>query len=338
MRFASRITGTGSAFPEARISNHELAQQLARLDIATSHDWIFERTGISERRYADLTRESEQNSSLAAAAAREALEMAGRKPLDIDQIIVATCTPESLIPSTACWVQKKLGAHRAWATDINAACTGFIYGLAIAGRFIQAGDTHTALVIGSEVLHPFLDWKDRASCILFGDGAGAAVVESVEEGNSRKILAHYLHSDGRLGKLLHIPAYDTTWDHAFVLEENGTNRKMVMNGREIFKAAVRTMTQCAHRVMEKAAIPLDAIDWFVPHQANQRILEAVANRLAIPFDKVLINVNKYGNTSAATIPTILDEAVRDGRIQEGQLLLLDAFGAGLTHGAMLIRW
>jgi 3-oxoacyl-[acyl-carrier-protein] synthase III len=338
MRCASRITGTGSAFPDARISNHELVRRLSQLKVDTSDRWILERTGISERRYANLTKESEQNSSLAAAAAQAALEMAGKTPSDIDQIIVATCTPESLIPSTACWVQAKLGAHKAWATDINAACTGFVYGLAIADRFIQAGDTYTALVIGSEVLHPFLNWKDRASCILFGDGAGAAVVESVPEGSERRILAHYLHSDGRLGKLLYIPAYDTSWDHAFVLEENGTSRKMVMNGREIFKAAVRTLTECAHRTMEKSGIALNAVDWFIPHQANHRILEAVASRLAIPPEKVLINVDKYGNTSAATIPTIIDEAVRDGRIQQGQLLLLDAFGAGLTHGAMLIRW
>ena len=221
--------------------------------------------------------------------------------------------------------------------DINAACAGFVYGLVIASQFVFSGQTRTALVIGSEVLHPYLNWRDRASCILFGDGAGAAVVEAAPSNSQRRILSWYVHSDGGLGDLLYLRAYhpEAPRDADGEMKMAG---KMVMNGREIFKAAVRTLSECSRNVLEKASMSIHDVDWFVPHQANLRIIEAVAQRMGIPMEKVLINVDRYANTSAATIPTMLDEAVRDGRIQKGQLLLLDAFGAGLTYGAILMRW
>ena len=337
MTIAAKITGTGSAFPTHRVTNSDLARKLAKLGVETNDQWIRERTGICERRYADLSKDDVPNATIAAQASLQALEMAGKTPQDIDQIIVATCSPDTLIPSTACWLQHKIGATQAWAMDINAACTGFVYGLATVAQFIQTGQTKTALVVGSEVLHPYLNWKDRGSCILFGDAAGAAVVEGVPEENQQRILSWHLSSDGKFGDLLYIPAREAT---PFGSESppNQNSLKMVMNGREIFKVAVRTLTEFAKRALVSHSMSVEEVDWFVPHQANRRILEAVAQRLGIPSEKVLINVDRYGNTSSATIPTILDEAVRDGRIQPGQLLLLDAFGAGLTYGAMLIRW
>ena len=337
MRYAVRITGTGSAFPDNRVTNHDLSEKLAQLGVETNDQWIRERTGIVERRYADVSTDRTPNATLAAVASNRALEMAGKKPQDIDQIILATCSSDSFIPSTACWLQQKLGANRAWAMDINAACTGFVYGLTTASQFIMTGQTQTALVVGSEVLHPYMNWHDRSSCILFGDAAGAAVLERVPEDSPRRILSWHLSSDGLYGDLLYIPGIGTQPDQAGD-KKIAIQSKMMMNGREIFKIAVRTLTDFAQRALSSNNLTIDQIDWFVPHQANQRILEAVAQRLKLPTEKVLINVDRYGNTSSATIPTVLDEAVRDHRIQKGQLLLLDAFGAGFTYGAMLIRW
>jgi 3-oxoacyl-[acyl-carrier-protein] synthase-3 len=337
MTFAARITGTGSAFPPNRVTNTVLAKELAKLKVETSDQWIRERTGIVERRYADLSKDSIPNASLSAVAAEKALQMAGRKAEEVDQIILATCSPDTLLPSTACRLQHKIGARNAWAMDINAACSGFVYGVVTAMQFIMTGQSATVLVVGSEVLHPYLDWEDRSSCILFGDGSGAAVVERVPDDSSQRILSWNLSSDGKYGDLLHIPPFYSS-ESPFSDRLTSKNSKMVMNGREIFKVAVRTLTQFARQVLDHNGYTIEDIDWFVPHQANQRILEAVALRLNLPVEKVLINVDRYGNTSAATIPTILDEAVRDGRIQEGQLLLLDAFGAGFTYGAMLMRW
>ena len=337
MTYAARITGTGSAFPSTRVTNSDLSEQLALLGVETNDRWIRERTGISERRYADITEDKMPNAALAAEAARKALQMAGKSGEDLDQIILGTCSPDTLLPSTACRLQYKLGAHRAWAMDINAACSGFVYGLATASQFITGGQSRTVLVVGSEVLHPFLNWKDRGSCILFGDGAGAAIVERVPADSTQRILSWNLSSDGKYGDLLMIPPFYAE-DNLFSDSLCGNASKITMNGREIFKVAVRTLTEFARLVLSKNGIDIEEIDWFVPHQANLRILEAVAQRLGIPAEKILINVDRYANTSAATIPTVLDEAVRDGRIQKGQLLLLDAFGAGFTYGAMLIRW
>lgn len=337
MKYAATIIGTGCAFPERRVTNTDIVSQLEKEDISTNDRWIRERTGIRERRFSDLANADEYNSSLGVAAARKALEMAGRTPADIDQIVYATCTPDTLIPSTACWLQHKIEAHRAWAMDINAACSGFIYGLATAEKFIQSGQTKTALVVGAEVLNPFINWSDRSSCILFGDGAGAAVVERTEPDAPARILSTHLLSDGNLWELLHIPAGGSRME--ITPERFGQNlHKIRMTGKEIFKVAVRTLTEFAIRSLESQGFTIDDLDWFIPHQANYRIIEAVAKRLNCPMEKVVVNVDRFGNTSAATIPTALDEAVRDGRIQPGQLILLDCFGAGLTYGAVLMRW
>ncbi len=337
MDFAARITGTGSAFPPGKITNNDIARELTRIGQKTSDQWIRERTGITERRVSDVRNEAETNSSLGARAARRALEMAGRHPRDIDQIIYATCSPDTLMPSTACWLQQKLGADRAWAMDINAACSGFIYGVVTAEQFVRSGHSQTVLVVGAEVLSQLVNWQDRSICILFGDGAGAAVVERVSARSSRRILSSYLSSDGNLSRLLYIPAGGSNLEVTPQRYEQNLH-KMHMNGRELFKVAVRTLAECALRTLEQLHLPPVRLDWFVPHQANLRIIEAVAPRIGISMDQVIINLDRYGNTSAATIPTALDEAIRDGRIRKGQTVLTDAFGAGFTAGAMLFRW
>jgi len=336
MNFAAKIIGTGSAFPERRMTNDDVARKLTQFGLETNDEWIRERTGIAERRISDVENESELNSSLGARAAQKALEMAGRKPEDIDQIIYATCSPDTPLPSTACWLQQKIGARRAWAMDINAACSGFIYGVVTAEQFIRSGHSKTVLVIGAEVLSHFINWQDRTTSILFGDGAGAAVVEQVAARSRQRILSSYLSSDGTLSELLYVPAGGSAME--VTPERYAQNlHKIRMSGREIFKVAVRTLTECALRSLEQAHIPAVKLDWFVPHQANLRIIEALANRIGIPMDKVIVNLDRYGNTSAATIPTALDEAIRDGRIREGQTVLTDAFGSGLTAGAMVFR-
>jgi len=336
MNYAARIIGTGSAFPERRMTNDHIAAELTKFGLETNDEWIRERTGIGERRISDVENEAELNSSLGARAAEKALEMAGRRPEDIDQIIYATCSPDTPLPSTACWLQKKIGATRAWAMDINAACSGFIYGVVTAEQFIRSGHSRTVLVLGAEVLSHYINWQDRNICILFGDGAGAAVVEQVSARSRRRILSSYLSSDGILSELLHVPAGGSALE--VTPERYAQNlHKIRMSGREIFKVAVRTLTECALRALERAQIPAVKLDWFVPHQANLRIIEAAANRVGISMDQVIVNLDRYGNTSAATIPTALDEAIRDGRIQKGQTVLTDAFGAGLTSGAMVFR-
>lgn len=337
MRYGSKITGTGCAFPAARITNEDIVRRLEQRRITTNDRWIRERTGIRERRFSDLANPDEHNSSLGVAAARKALDMAGRTPADVDQIIYATCTPDTLIPSTACWLQHKIDAPQAWAMDINAACSGFVYGLATADKFIQSGQTRTALVVGAEVLNPFINWEDRSSCILFGDGAGAAVVERAAADAPARILSSHLLSDGNLWELLYIPAGGSSMEVTPGRFSKNLH-KMRMTGKEIFKVAVRTLAEFAQRSLSESGYTVDDLDWFIPHQANYRIIEAVAKRIDCPLEKVVVNVDRCGNTSAATIPTALDEAVRDGRIQPGHLVLLDSFGAGLTYGAILMRW
>ena len=337
MDYAARITGTGSAFPERRMTNDDISEMLTQFGLETNDQWIRERTGIVERRISNIENQSETNSSLGSRAAQKALEMAGRKPHEIDQIIYATCSPDTLIPSTACWLQQKIGAHRASAMDINAVCSGFVYGMTIAEQSIRTNNSKTVLVVGAEVLSPFVNWQDRSSCILFGDGAGAAVVEQVPSNSRQRIMSSHLLADGTLSKLLYIPAGGSNLE--VTPERFDQNmHKMRMSGREIFKVAVRTLTECALRTLDKSHFQATKLDWFVPHQANLRIIEAVENRLGFPREKVIVNVNQYGNTSAATIPTALDEAIRDGRIRNGQTVLMDAFGAGLTAGALLFRW
>ena len=337
MDFAARIVGTGSAHPTKRITNDDLARKIAKFGIETSDQWIMDRTGIRERRAANLEGGSETNSALGAEAARKALSMAGKTAGDIDQIIYATCTPDTIMPSTACWLQQKIGAERAWAMDINAACTGFVYGIVTAEQFVCSGHAKTSLVVGAEVLTQFVNWQDRTSCILFGDGAGAAVLEQVPANTPQRLLASHLLSNGNLNGLFLIPAGGSNLE---VTPEryHRNQHKIQMNGREIFKVAVRTLVDCAQAALAKNQMSTDDLDWFVPHQANIRIIEAVAERLKFPMDRILLNIDRFGNTSAATIPTVLDEALRDGRIRSGQTLLFDAFGAGLTAGAILLRW
>ncbi len=337
MKYGTYISGTGSAFPQQRVTNHDIVERLKALGVETSDQWIRERTGMHERRHSAPGNPDEHNSSLGLTASLAALEMAGKSPDDVDQIIYATCSPDMLIPSTACWLQHKLGAKRAWAMDINAACSGFLYGLTTAEQFIQTGKTQTALVVGAEVLSPFINWDDRSSCILFGDGAGAAIVERTAPDADHRILSTHVLSDGDLWELLHVPAGGSNIEvtEAVIAEKL---HKVRMSGKEIFKVAVRTLEEFARKALAANDVTIDDVDWFIPHQANRRIIEAVAKRLDFPEEKVMINVDLYGNTSAATVPTMLDQGVRSGRIQKGQLLLLDAFGAGLTYGSILMRW
>jgi 3-oxoacyl-[acyl-carrier-protein] synthase-3 len=329
---AAKLTGTGSAFPETRVSNDELA-----LKIETSDAWIRERTGIRERRISRRDFPEERNSGLALKAALRALEMAGREPAELDAILFGTCTPDTLIPSTAAWLQMKLGARNAWAMDVNAACSGFLFALATADAWIRAGRLRKVLVLGSDVLSAFTDWTDRGSCVLFGDGSGAAIVERTDGDDPSRIYSTHLGSDGSLTGLFHIPAGGSNEE---VTPEVYAQRrhKMQMKGKEIFRVAVKTLVDYAQAALEENELKPEALDWVVPHQANLRIIEAVAKRLGIPMEKVLLNIERFGNTSAATIPTVLDEAVRDGRIGKGQLILLDTFGAGLTYASALLRW
>jgi 3-oxoacyl-[acyl-carrier-protein] synthase-3 len=263
MRYASTIIGTGCAFPEGRVTNDDIVGRLEKDNISTNDQWIRERTGIRERRFSNIDNPDEHNSSLGVAAARRALDMAGRKPGEIDQIIYATCTPDTLIPSTACWLQHKIDAPQAWAMDINAACSGFIYGLATADKFVQSGQTRTALVVGAEVLNPFINWQDRGSCIIFGDGAGAAVVERSDPKSPARILSSHLLSDGNLWELLYIPAGGSCREVTPGRFSKNLH-KIRMTGKEIFKVAVRTLAEFATRSLESNGFTIDDVDWFIP--------------------------------------------------------------------------
>lgn len=245
--------------------------------------------------------------------------------------------PTPLVPSTACWLQKKLGAHRAWALDLNAACSGFVFALATADQYIQSGKVKTSLVVGADLLSPFINWSDRSTCILFGDAAGAVVVEQTPNDSERRILSTHLKTDGNLWDLIHIPAGGSNLEVTPEVHAQKLN-KFQMKGREIFKVAVRTLADFAIEALAANELPIQKLDWMIPHQANLRIIEAVAKRLDFPMEKVLLNIERYGNTSSATIPTVLDEAVRDGRVRPGQTILFDTFGAGLTYGSILLRW
>lgn len=330
--FATRILGTGSAFPKRVLKNDELT---AFMD--TNDEWIRERTGIHQRRISEPGNPDEHNSSLALRAARAALEMAGRKAEDLDGILVGTCSPDTTVPSTACWLQMKLGAPKAFAVDLNAACSSFVYALSMADQFVRTGQNKLMLVIGSEVLSNMYDWHDRGTGILFGDGAGAVVVERVAPGSPHRILSSHLSSDGNLWELFHVPAGGSAMPITPELIEQKAH-KMKMKGREIFKVAVKTLADFAVTAVEANGLKLSDIDWVIPHQANMRIIEAVAKRLELPEGKMIVNIDRYGNTSSATVPTAFDEAVRDGRIKPGQLVLMDVFGAGLTYGSLLVRW
>ncbi len=337
MEFNAKITGVGSAFPKTKVTNNDISDLIAEYGEHTNDQWIRERTGIVTRRISEKGNPDEYNSALGAKASLLALEMAGKKAIDVELIVYGTASPDTLLPSTACWLQKKIGADLAWGFDLNAACSGFVYGLAVGSQFIQTGNAKTVLVTGVDVVSFVVNWKDRNSCILFGDGAGAAVLERADDNDSGKIIDYKMLSNGKLWSLFHVEAGGSKLEVTNDLILQNKN-KMAMNGKEIFKVAVRTLADFAVNILEKNNYTIDDLDWFIPHQANIRIIEAVARRLKLPMEKVVINVDRCGNTSAATIPTALDEAVRDKRIKKGQLVLLDAFGAGITFGSVLMRW
>jgi 3-oxoacyl-[acyl-carrier-protein] synthase-3 len=304
----------------------------AAIGIETSHDWIVERSGIVERR---IARNGETTASLASGAARIAMERAGVQPGEIDVIVLSTATPDRLLPSTAVDVQAELGATRAAAFDVSAACSGWIYGLTVAEGLMAAGHAETALVIGSEKMSSIVDWTDRSTCVLFGDGAGATVLKRSKTGKG--ILSSFLRSDGKLADLLHRPSGGASVPMTeAILADRSHFVKMA--GREVFKHAVRSMSDAADRALDAAKLTGEDIDLLIPHQANIRIIEATAKHAGIPMDKVYVNVDRYGNTSSASIPLAMDEAIESGRIHDGSTVLLVAFGAGFTWASMIVRF
>jgi len=318
------ISGVGGYLPERAVSNHELAKT-----VDTSHAWIKSRSGIEQRHFAAG---NEATSDLAAKAAWNALDQAGLKPRDIDLIIVATVTPDKTFPSSAVYVQEKLGVPPGIAFDLSAACAGFLYAMNIAHNFISTGQVRHALVIGAEKLSCFLDWEDRATSVLFGDGAGALVLSAETPPTAdppRGILATYLSADGNLAKHLYADGGPST---------TATVGKVRMNGKEVFRHAVAEISNAVFEVTERAKVSRDEIDWFVPHQANIRIIESCAKRLELDMDKVIVTIDKHGNTSSASIPLALDIAIRDGRIKRGDLLVFAALGGGLAWGSALVRY
>ncbi len=321
--------GTGSYLPERIIPNSYFEEI-----VNTTDEWIVARTGIQTRR---MIKPGQGLSDLATWASEKALEMAGIPPEKLDIIIVGTSTADMMSPSSACIVQHRLGAKKAVAFDINAACPGFIYGLAVAQKFMQDGSYDHALVVGGEIVSNRIDFKDKATCILFGDGAGAVVLGHSNQNGDGEILNIDIESDGDLWDLIHVPGGGSRIPPSQKMLEEGLHY-VKMQGNEVFKYAVRIMVDSALKAMKSAGITSDEIDWFIPHQANIRILETVAERLGIVKEKVVITVHKYGNTSAASIPTALDEGVRSGQIGRGDLILTTSFGAGLTWGAALFRY
>ena len=319
----SRITGTGSFLPPKRVTNDALAAQLALDGIETSDQWIVERTGIKARHFADA---DVACSDLAVQAARRALEAADVDAASIDLIILATSTPDMVFPSTACIVQQKLGVYGCAAFDVQAVCSGFVYALAIADSMIRTGAARKALVIGAEVFSRILDFKDRGTCVLFGDGAGAVVLEASD---TPGILASELHADGRHVDILCVPGHVSGGQ---VLGDP----LLKMDGPAVFKIAVNVLYDVARSVLEKAGRSEAQVDWLIPHQANIRILQSTAKRLKLPFEKVIVTVDQHGNTSAASIPLALDESVRSGRIARGDTVLLEGVGGGFTWGAVLL--
>jgi 3-oxoacyl-[acyl-carrier-protein] synthase-3 len=322
----ARIAGTGSYVPARVLTNADLERM-----VATSDEWIRERTGIRERRIAAT---GEACSDLAVQAGKRALAAAGLAATDLDMILVATCTGDYPLPATACLVQHQLGATKAAACDLSAACCGFIYALSVADAYVKNGMRHV-LVIGSEVMSAITDWTDRNTCVLFGDGAGAVIVSASD--GERGILSTHLRSDGALCELIMVPGGGSrTPPSEKVLAEHLQYIKM--KGNETFKVAVRTLEEIARATLSANGLRVEDLDLYVPHQANVRILKAVIERLGLPIKKVMLNVDRYGNTSAASIPIALDEAVREGRIKDGSLVMLGAFGAGLTWASAVIRW
>jgi 3-oxoacyl-[acyl-carrier-protein] synthase III len=323
----SRILGVGAYTPERVLTNRELEKI-----VDTSDEWIRERTGIHERR---IAADGESTSDMALRAAERALEMAGLGPQALDLIVVGTVTPDMPFPSTAAFLQHKLGAGMIPSFDIGAACAGFIYGLSIADRFIGAGAHRHVLVVGVELLSRVLDWQDRGTCVLFGDGAGAAVL-GVAEGNGRGVLSTSLHTDGALTGLLSLPGGGSR-EPMTVQSLADQRNKVHMMGQEIFRVAVKNLAMSSEAAMAEAGVRASDIDWVVPHQANIRILKQLAERLAIPIERFVLNIDRYGNTSSASVPIALDEAWRDGRIKEGQTVLVFALGSGVSWASAIVR-
>jgi 3-oxoacyl-[acyl-carrier-protein] synthase-3 len=319
MTLRSVVKGTGSALPERRVDNQELAEQ-----VDTSDEWIVERTGIRSRYIAG---DGETTATLAIEASKRALEAAGLQPSDIGLIVLATATPDQTFPSSATKVQAMLGIDDCIAFDVHAVCTGFLYALTVADSMLRGGNAKRALVIGSETFSRILDWEDRTTCELFGDGAGAIVLEA-EEGDSG-ILSTSLHADGRHNGLLFVDGGPST---------TGTVGKLRMKGREVFRHAVVNLADVLKTVLERANLTPADVDWVVPHQANARILDATARKLGLPPEKVIVTVDRHANTSAASVPLAFDVAVRDGRIKRGDLLVLEAMGGGFTWGAAALRY
>lgn len=317
----ARVVGVGSCLPGKPVSNDELAAR----GIDTSDEWIVTRTGIRTRYLAEAGTTSSQ---LALEASRRALDMADVRPEDLDLIIVATSTPDFIFPSTACLLQGKLGNKGATAFDIQAVCAGFTYALSIADKFIRSGSHKKALVVGAEVFSRILDWQDRGTCVLFGDGAGAVVLEASDKPG---ILATALHADGSQNGILNVPGQICGGQ----VEGDPFLR---MDGQAVFKFAVRVLAEVAQEVCAAAEVPTSEVDWLIPHQANIRIIEATGRKLGIGRDRVIVTVDRHGNTSAASVPLALDEAVRDGRIQRGQKVLLEGVGGGFTWGAILLEF
>jgi len=321
------IRGTGAYYPDKVLSNADL-----EAIVDTSDEWIITRTGIKERR---IAAPDQASSDLALEAARRAMEMAGCTAMDIDTIIVGTVTPDYVFPSCACTLQSKLGARNAVAFDIGAACTGFIYGLNLARSLIMSENSRRILLVGVETLSRITDYTDRATCVLFGDGAGAVIIEGTEEESGILLVA--LGSDGDYGELLFQPAGGSKNPATHETVENRLHT-MKMNGNEVFKIAVRGMESITRQALDVAGITGDDLDLFIPHQANLRIIDATAKRLGIPKEKVVITIDRFGNTSASSIPIALDDSVRSGRINRGDTLGMAAFGAGLTWGGAVVRW
>lgn len=316
----SRIAGVGSFLPGPAVSNDDLA----RRGIETNDEWITSRTGI---RFRHLAADGQTASDLGLEASQRALQAAGRMAADIDLIIVATSTPDFIFPSTACLLQCKLGNRTATAFDVQAVCSGFVYALTIAEKFIRSGSHRRALVVGAEVFSRILDWSDRGTCVLFGDGAGAVVLEAAEQPG---ILATALHADGAHHDILSVPG-------SICGGQVVGDPFLRMDGQAVFKFAVRVLAEVAEECCAAAGVPSSAIDWLIPHQANVRILEATAKRMKMPMDKVMVTVDRHGNTSAASVPLALDEGMRDGRIRSGQRVMLEGVGGGFTWGAVLLQ-
>ena len=323
----ARIVGTGHSYPEGILTNADLEKI-----VETSDDWITTRTGIKQRRKAAP---GEYTSLFAVKAAKQAIERAGLEPTDIDLLLCATVSPDQILPSTGCIIQAELGAHKAAAMDVVAACSGFLYGLTLADTMIRTGQSKNALVIGAEVLTQYVDYTDRQTCVLFGDGAGAAVLSA--SNSEHGILAARIRSDGRYEEQLFSPGGGTRRPPSAETLAAG-DHFFKMKGNELFKVAVRSMADISKEVLEEAGLTADDVKLFIPHQANQRITDAVANKLNVESERVYSNIAMHGNTSSASIPIGLDECVEAGRITEGDLVLLASFGGGVTWGGVLMRW